>query len=644
MRPSRVKFVFTSFLLLLTVSFFGGLGCTAWAEDVGTILKQVNKELRQAQKDMFAGKTDNAIAALDKIEDLLAKAKAADPENSRIKSAENKYSKLVKDLERRTGKDLGGGSLTSKGASTETKTPPKPTAKAMPAKKPVVAAAAAGGGDIKSLSKEASKLLRNAEKSMFSGKNDEAMKQLTEARSLIDKIKAGDPENSQLSSLEKKYGQIQKKLDAKAAKASPAPTGTAQPGEVKKAASSVKLPYDARKPLNNAARQLSGLDGLFDRLADPKYTGDKDQLVKRIEGRMTGARQSLDEAKALAAKKGVAFHPEFDTVEADLATAEKKVAQAKSGYEEAKAAATAKSQEVDADVKTLKAEYDRVSSLFQSATGTVIYYNDLKPVEKLIVQIEDFEKKELANVKQKMEAFANKYGSTREEIDEKAGAMGYTGRGRASFAYTELQKGIGDVEKTRVVMAEDLVKKGTEMLTPGRTAHDFYIGEHYAKVKAWIKMAGRYDSENPKVKEALGSIDERIAEGMKAFHAKIDKRTWPENAANAPKNAKELAGVALKWFKNSPDWGKRSKEPRKPLAVVVTGPWSIQKKNILGEPIMYGLPILLAVQVDTDKDLNVARVYGLTMRTVEKRGVKMEPPFDHITVGNSYYIRPDKVK
>ena len=131
---------------------------------------------------------------------------------------------------------------------------------------------------------------------------------------------------------------------------------------------------------------------------------------------------------------------------------------------------------------------------------------------------------------------------------------------------------------------------------------------------------------------------------MKEFHTKVDARTWPGHASNAPSNADELAKASLDWFKNSPDWGKRSSKIRHPLAVTVTGPWSVQQKNLLGEPIMYGLPIKLAVRVDEDSELNVVRVYDLTMRTMEARGVKMEPPFDHITVGNSYFIRPNKVK
>jgi len=569
MKTVRLKLLIVGLVILFSAGLIAGQVSITWAEDAKGLLTQANKLLRQAKKDMFAGKSDKAVASLDNIKKLISKAQELDPNNSRIKSLKNKYKKLVKDLERRTGKDLGGGALTAAGASAKTKLAPKPSVKAMPTKTTTAQPAAASS-----------------------------------------------------------------------APASPPPTTVPK----KVAAPSAKLPYAARKPLSTAKRQLSGLDTLFTDLADPNYRGDKDQLVERIEGRMAGAQKSLDQAKALAAQKGVVSHPEFDKVEADLAEADKKVAQAKGGYSEAKAKASAKSEEVNTDVNTLKAEYDRVSPIFDRATGTVIYYNNLEPVEKLIAEIEDFEKKELANVSQKMEAFAKKYGYTRDEIDKKAESMGYTGNFRASFPYTELTKGIENIKKTRVVMAEDLVKKGNKMLDPGRMSHDFSVVDQYAKVKAWIRMAGRYDSENPKVKEAQDGIDQRVAEGMKAFHAKIDKRTWPKHAANAPKNAEELSGVALEWFKNSKDWGKRSTEPRKPLAVVVTGPWSIQEKNILGEPIMYGLPIRLAVQVDTDKDLNAARVYILTMRTVEKRGVKMEPPFDHITVGNSYFIRPDRVK
>lgn len=557
MRSGGSRAAFAAILILLCASFLNGLLAPALAEDAKALSSEINKELRQAERDMFGGKTDKAIAALPNIRGLLDQLKSADPNSTSLKTYENKYAKLVKDLERRTGKDLGGGTVTATGSSTETDLPEKPVGEPMPE----------GGA-----------------------------------------------------------------------------TPVESAGSGQSAGTAAKVPYAARKPLSNATRLLGSLERNLANLADPEYRGDKDQLVGNIEAKLPDIQSALDQAKALAAEKGVTTHPDFDDVEARLADAKSQVALAKGDYVEAKAAAAATSAEVTADVNALKAEYDQVSSYFDAATGYVIYYNDLEPVETLITQIEEFEKEKQPGLTPKMDSFAAKYGTARDEIDNKANAMGYSGQFRASFPYTELVQGIENVKKTRVAMAEDLVDKGTGRLAGIENLHDFAVADRLNNIKTWLEMAARYDAANPKVTNALAGIDEQIADAMKALNARIDARTWPDHASNAPKNAKDLANAALDWFKNSPDWGKRSEDARRPLDVVVTGPWSVQETNLLGEPIMYGLPILLAVEVPSDKELNVARVYVLTMRTVEMRGVKMEPPFDHITVGDSYYIRPSAVK
>ena len=120
------------------------------AVDAKALLKQVGQELRQAERDMFAGKTDKAISALEPIKERLFELKAADPNNPALKTAENKYKKLVKDLERRTGKNLGGGTLTAAGTSTKTALPSKPEAKPMPEK----AASSPATGDAETTAKE----------------------------------------------------------------------------------------------------------------------------------------------------------------------------------------------------------------------------------------------------------------------------------------------------------------------------------------------------------------------------------------------------------------------------------------------------------------------------------------------------------
>lgn len=72
--------------------------------DVKALQKTAKNELRQGQKQMFNGKIDKALehlaAARTAIDDLAA----ADPGNNRLRSLENKYEKLKKDLDRRAKK------------------------------------------------------------------------------------------------------------------------------------------------------------------------------------------------------------------------------------------------------------------------------------------------------------------------------------------------------------------------------------------------------------------------------------------------------------------------------------------------------------------------------------------------------------
>ncbi len=537
MKSNQVRF----FIFRLTVCILSAvlMGTQAFAQgnDGKAMLSQINTQLRQAEKDMFAGETGKAVAALETINRSLTQVAAADPDNSGVKAAQKKHTALVKGLELRTGNSLGSGA-------------------------------------------------------------------------------------------------------GKAVEPAQAPAGDGK----RPSAASAKVPYAARKPLADALQRLDSLERNLGDLADPAYAGDKDQLVQRAEEKLIEIRGLLAEAKKLASEKGVDSHPDIEKGEAGLAAAEKKVALDKGRHEKNKGALTAKSKLVDAEVAALKVEYDRVVPVFEGANGAVPHYNDLKPVAELIARIEAFEKGELPGITRKMQAFAQTFGTTREEIDRNAGVSGYSGQQRASFPYTALAEGIEKVKKTRTVMAEDLVSRASEQFAHIGNVHDFHVAEQLAETKTWFAMAGRYQADNPKVKEAQAGVDRQIEQAVKVFNARIDTRTWPGQAPTAPSNGKQLSRIALDWFKNSPDWGQNTKQPRVPLAVVVTGPWSVQQKNILGEPTLYGLPVLLAVRVDGDKELDVARAFALTLRTAEKAGVKMEPPFDHVTVGDSFFIRPAAIK
>jgi len=556
MRTKRTRYVVVCVGILLAMILLQGIATPVDAADVKGLLKEVNKELRQAQRDMFGGKTEKAIASLENIKVKLFEAKEADPNNPQIKSYEGKYKKLVKDLERRTGKDLGGGSLTAASSSTKTHLPSKPEAKPME-KKAAAEPAGESGGSV-----------------------------------------------------------------------------------------AAKLPHNARRPTQNAQRDLQRIDSSMERLGNPKW--NQDQLVENMKKSLNRARNNLETAREEASKKGVTSHPDFDTIEADIQAAEQKIAEAEKGVAQAKEAATASAAEVTADVEALKATYDRFLPVFQKATGNVAYYNNLKDVEGLVVQIENFEKNDLVQVQEQMSVFANKYGTTEVEIDKKTDAMGYVNNYyRASFPYIEIKEGIENVAKTRTVMADDLIRRAEEMkMRTTKGIHDFARLEQHDRIRAWGKMAARFDPGNPRVKAFNDGVDAWVKADAKALYAKIDKATFPKQASDAPKNAKELAREAKAFLQKEEEKlaAQKGKEASKVLKVVVTGPWRVFKKNILGEPIQYNLPIATAVQTESEKKKDLARVYLSTMLTQEMKGVKKAPPYLGATVGNSYYIRPSAVK
>jgi len=659
--------------LLVALLAFQGVFFEARAVDAKDLLKQVNKELRQAERDMFGGKAEKAIASLENIKAKLSQAKEADPNNPKVKSYESKFKKLVKDLERRTGKDLGGGSLTAAQASTETDLPSKPEAK--PLEKTEAAQSEPAQGEADELAKEAGSLILKAERNMFSGKNEEAASQLDQAASMIAGIKAQDAGHAKLASLERDFGQVQKKLEAKMPKAGsstetqlpPKPevkplekkeaaqpaqeTQEAKPAKEaqaapKQAAADAKLPYNARRPAEMAGRDLERIEGSMEKLGNPDW--NQDQLLDNMNKSLESARKNLESARAEAEKKGVTSHPEFDALEARIQEAEQKIAGAVQGVAESKEAAAASANEVTADVDALKATYDRVLPVLEKATGSVMYYNKVEETEALIDQIEQFEKNDLAKIQEQMAAFGEKYGTTKDAIDQKADAMGYVNNYyRASFAYTELEKGIANVAKTRTVMADDLVRKAEEMKTrTSKGIHDFARLKQHDRIKAWGRMAARFDADNPRVKAFNDEIDAWAKADAKALNAKIDKATFPKQASDAPKDAKKLVKEAVAFLQKEEDKlaAEKGKEVSKVLAVVVTGPWRVFKKNILGEPIQYNLPIATAVQTKSEKEKNLARVYLSTMLTQEMKGVKMAPPYLGATVGDSYYIRPSAIK
>jgi len=511
------------------------------------------------------------------------------------------------------------------------------------------------------LTKKVDNQLRQSERQMFNGKKDEAAVLFLEASAFFDQAKEADSANPQLKTLEQKLTKLKKDLEKRlghpigeeappatekpgpgtpppaarkpgpgttppAAPAAPPKTGTA------KEAAAPTIPYNARKPMQDAQNQLRSLENNFKQLqdADPTMAAS---LVSRIENNLSNGRQALQEAVNEASKTGAGNHPDLEKIAADFTEAESRLAQAKQKVAEQGALNAARAGEANADCDALKNEYERLRTVLDKCG--LIYYNDLEPLKEQISIIEEFERTELPGLKEKLAAFEGKYGAARDEINKNADEAGYSGVTRAADGWSMLTEKIQAIPGTRMKTADDLIDRMEGQVTNLKNISDFHRLKQHAAMREWLEMAVRYNNDSPKVKEMGRSLEAKLNADKDEFNAAIDRRTWKGNSSGP------IAEAALTYFDRS-EWFKPP-HPGKVLGVAIHGDWSVQERDILGNPNMYGIPVFVAVLMDEEKETGLARVYDLTLRTEQKQGAKTEPPFSSDTVGSSFYIRADKI-
>ena len=170
--------------------------------------------------------------------------------------------------------------------------------------------------------------------------------------------------------------------------------------------------------------------------------------------------------------------------------------------------------------------------------------------------------------------------------------------------------------------------------------------ENVDKLKEMLTNALGYDPENAAAQEMLDKADKEFASMRDAIEEEIDEAAWPGNFKNfaGPGDPDALAAAALKWLNND-EASRDQEDPDHTFAVCIRGDWVPAEKNILGQPVQWGLPIYGACYNSQEKADGVCRVFGLTILTQEGGpSQKKEPPFTGVWVGNIYKMRIANVK
>ena len=524
----------------------------AGAADINSLIKQANKDIRTSERQMFSGKNDEAIAGIQSVRTIIESIKQEDPNNRNIKNLENKVKKIVKSIERKTGRNLGGGSGTVQASSKQT-LPDKPAVK--PISRPLSA-------------------------------NKSAVK----------------------------------------------------------AASSEKLSHKVRQLIKEARTNVASAEDKVKMLSQPRFAKmTLKQKTKMVDRTASRARQKLEEAKVLAAAEGVVDHPDFNDIAQRLTAIDALVSSdtAKADKQEQQKVATGAA--IKGDFESLQAARENAENMLgKYSGGKAIYYNKLEEAEAMFAVIEKFENNSKQALLQQQKDFGSKHGTTAEAIDGKAKAVGYWPTYHApSGPYLGITELVQQTDLSKVAMAEDLAKRSTQMIASTHI-HDFFVRENYEDARKWLALAVRFSPDNTLVENEQKTIDSRIADGLKVFYDRIDARAWPPESAAG--GSPQYQSVAKDYFVQSNAWAKREKNPYNVLDLKVSGPWSVQKKDLFGSPVMYGLPVIAAVQLEKDKKDNLARVFHMTLRTPESANPTTAPPFTSDTVGDSYFVRKTAIK
>ncbi|MEZ7893444.1 MAG: hypothetical protein QMC67_17045 [Candidatus Wallbacteria bacterium] len=274
----------------------------------------------------------------------------------------------------------------------------------------------------------------------------------------------------------------------------------------------------------------------------------------------------------------------------------------------------------------LHKERERMVEFFNKVDSS----NNIHPdgIEKLIGEIEDFEKKELAGLREKLEKFSANYGTNENDLNNKINELFDNDKPEnimdPGYLYQEFSKGIENIGKARKDMAETIsgeVKSSLEIIN---NINEDSRPKKYEEIKNRIALGLKCDPKNGDLQKFMASIDEISAKDSADTQQKIKDQKWPGNVKNfaGPGDPDELCKAAIEYFSRTCQSNEHAL-----AACIAEDNWYVFKRNIFNQPVQYALTFFVAVSDDNAKDKEIVKVYSISFLTNEDVNSKKEPPF-----------------
>lgn len=503
----------------------------------------------------------------------------------------------------------------------------------------ILTASCAGlyGQDLRTLERQANSELRNAQNLMFSGRLEEAKAALDTAESLLATIREEYPASTQLASLDQRLQRqrtdLARRLPAEPAPRTEAPASPAvAPTEPGPAAPPRPLPRNTRQELRPLSNALQSLERTEMNRLERILEGDSHQM-QQMETTLQRIQEKLDELPALhekllavAASDDVTDHPEVvvmaERIQSITTSAGETMVRARAFVESAEAARA----EAAKDAEDLAALFQKYRTTHFEPIGNLAFAYTTEDIHRAFTLLAEYETVKVS-LEKTLAAYEEKYGTSRDEIERTTGSMANV------YPWENFRERMRRMEEIPAKLAAKIKDTIESELADLERRHDFYRLQSHENLRTLSGFQKQHAPEAPAVED----LEQHLAADLVKYRARIDQRSWPACKGKAAERS-----AALQYFRET--WGRNPERPYTVLDTVITGDWSVQKRDITGRPVMYGLPVLLAVQMPEDEVQGLARVFILTVRTPENTRATMEPPFTSDTVGNSYFIRTAAIR
>jgi len=529
--------------------------------------------------------------------------------------------------------------------------------------------------DVEALSKEINSEIRQAERMMFGGKNEEADALLQGAREKLNELSSLDSEHRSLKSLQSKFDRIRKQVDKKLGKdasTKPASADASEPAAEKpstpkkttstsssgSSSDRYKLQMQERA-LKKIVKDVDYALGRAMSCLEPEGYGvtpsSASSKVQEAMGYIERARDQLKkfEEKYPDLSKDSTVLAASESIDAKVAEIESwKTGQLALEAEEAASAASIAADTASAIAK-MQSDAALIVTLYETyypefekiSGGSMIHGMENPQIEQGLSLLESAETS-IPLFADKLGKLADVYGSNSMDIYNTMHRRGYTPEHGEEIKMEQLLQAVEKVKAARVASAETLADYAGALLG----AFNGQLTDHRIKRMGEAKkllLAGQeFDPGNGKIQEMLAEIDDQMAEVAGKMEALIDETEWKHHVQEfgGPGDVKALSASAKTFFENDRDWGKKPGKGVEILKVSVRGPWKVAETDAFGRVIQWRLPIHVAVTDNDLKERKLARVYDLSILAQEGApgDAPQSPPFDGYWVGENWMMRLNK--